>query len=163
MRHPFLTRGAFVIKQSSGFANTNFNRLTCYDYQNSVPHIAFGIPPGFSEKAIVFGSAFPQPRFKSVGPIGDSVFGDCIQQTMVEEMAKSRVVLALEGNHGLKGFECLDCSLEADCSRFDAVFSCRLSRDRTDEIVGQDMRPEFLPDKCWCLASQDVHLQRLFQ
>jgi hypothetical protein len=34
MRHPFLTRGAFVIKQSSRFANTNFSRLTCYQYLN---------------------------------------------------------------------------------------------------------------------------------
>jgi hypothetical protein len=49
------------------------------DYQNSVPHIAFGIPPGFSEKAIVLGSAFSQPRFISVGPIGDTVFGDRIE------------------------------------------------------------------------------------
>lgn len=66
------------------------------DFQNPVPHIAFGIPPGFSEKAVVFGSAFPQPRFKSVGPIGDSVFGDCIEQTMVEELAKGRVVFTSE-------------------------------------------------------------------
>ena len=48
------------------------------DHQNPVPHIAFGLPPGFSEKAIVFGSAFSQPRFKYVGPVGDSVDGDRI-------------------------------------------------------------------------------------
>ena len=106
----------------------------------------------------MFGSAFPQPRFKSVGPIGDSVFGDCIQQTMVEEMAKGRVVLALEGNHGLKGFESLERSLETDRSRFDAMFDSGLCRDRTDEVVGQDVRPELLADEFWCLAAQDVHL-----
>jgi hypothetical protein len=48
-------------------------------FQNPVPQIAFGIPPGFSEKAMVLGSAFSQPRFISVGPIGDSVLGDRVQ------------------------------------------------------------------------------------
>jgi hypothetical protein len=89
------------------------------------------------------------------------VVGDRIEQVLVEDLAEGRVVFALESNHWLEGFERLDRSLEADRSWLDAVFGCRLSRDRTDEIVGQDMRPEFLPDKFWCLASQDVHLERL--
>ena len=53
----------------------------------------------------MFGSAFSQPRFKSVGPIGDSVYGDCIQQAMVKELAEGGVVLTLQYDHGLKGFE----------------------------------------------------------
>ncbi len=55
-------------------------------------------------------------------------------------------MLALDSNHWLEGFQRLNRALEADRSRFDAVFGCGLSHDRTDEIVGQDMRPEFLPD-----------------
>jgi len=43
------------------------------------------------------------------------------------------------------------------------MFDSGLCRDRTDEVVGQDVRPEFLADEFWCLAAQDVHLQRLFQ
>jgi len=111
----------------------------------------------------MFGSAFSQPRFISVGPIPDSVFGNGIEQAMVEDLAEGRVVLTSEGNHGLKGFERLKCSLETDRSRFDAMFGSGLCRDRSDEVVGQDVRPEFLPDQLWCLAAQDVHLQRLFQ
>ena len=133
------------------------------DHQNSFPHIAFGIPPGSYEKAIVFGSAFSQPRFKSVGPIGDSVYGDCIQQAMVKELAEGGVVLTLQYDHGLKGFERLKCSLETDRSRFHAMFDSGLCCDRPDEVVGQDVRPEFLPDKLWGLATQDVYLQRFFQ
>ena len=132
------------------------------DFQNPVPHIAFGIPPGFSEKAIVFGAAFSQPRFIPIRPIGDPVVGDRIEQVLVEDLAERRAAIALESNHWLEGFERLDRSLETDRTRFDAVFGCSLSYDRSDEIVGQDMRPEFLPDKLWCLASQDVHLQRFF-
>jgi hypothetical protein len=59
----------------------------------------------FSEKAIVFGTAFPQPWFISVGPVGDSMLGDRIEQVLVEAHAKGRVVFALEGNHWLEGFE----------------------------------------------------------
>ena len=111
----------------------------------------------------MFGSAFSQPRFIPVGSIGDAVVGDRIEQVLVEDLAEGRVVFALESNHRLKGFERLDRSLEADRSRFDAVFGCGLSHDRADEIVGQDVRPDFLPDQFRCLAAQDVHLQRLFQ
>ena len=132
-------------------------------FPNAVPHIAFGLPSWFHETIVRFGSAFSSPRFVSVGSIGDSVDGDRVEQVLVEDLAEGRVVFALESNHWLKGFECLDRSLEADRSRFDAVFGCGLSHDRTDEIVGQDVRPEFLPDKFRCLAAQDVHLQRLFQ
>ena len=111
----------------------------------------------------MFGSTFPQPTFKSVGPIGDPVFGDCIQQAIVEELAKGRVVLTLEGNHGLKGFECLERSLETDRSWFDAVLRSGLGHDRADEIVGQNVRPNFLPNQFRRFAAQDIHLQRLFQ
>ena len=72
-------------------------------------------------------------------------------------------MFALDGDHRLEGFQRLDRSLEADRSRFDAVFAGGLGDDRADEIVGQDVRPDFLPDQFRCLAAQDVHLQRLFQ
>ncbi len=72
-------------------------------------------------------------------------------------------MLPPESNDWLESFECLNGSLEADRSWFDAVLFCGLSHDRTDEIVGQDVCPKFLPDEFRCLASQDVHLQRLFQ
>ena len=82
---------------------------------------------------------------------------------LVEDPAECRVVFALQSNHWLEGFERLHRSFEADRSWFDAVFACGLRHDRADQIVGQDMRPEFLPDQFRCFAAQDVHLQRLFQ
>jgi len=119
-------------------------------------------PSWLHETIVRFWSTFSSPRLVSVGSVGDTVDGDRIEHVPVEGLAEGRAAFALESNHWPKCLECLDYSLEADCSRFDAVFSCRLSRDRTDEI-GQDMRPEFLSDKCRCLASHDVHLQRFFQ
>ena len=130
---------------------------------NPFPHIAFGLASWFSEKAVVFGSAFSQPRFIPVGAIRDPVAGDRVEQVLVEDLAEGRVVFALESDHRLEGFERLNRSLEADRSRFDAVFGCGLCDDRADEVVGQDMRPEFLPDQFRRLAPQDVHLQRFFQ
>jgi len=38
----------------------------------------------------------------------------------------------------LKGFQRLNCSLEADRSWFDAVFGSDLRHDRADEIVGEN-------------------------
>lgn len=72
-------------------------------------------------------------------------------------------MLSSDRNQRVEGFQRLDRPLETDRSRFDAVFGGGLSHDRTDQIVGQNVRPEFLPDKFRCLASQDIHLHRLFQ
>src|ERR1017187_4082083 len=43
------------------------------------------------------------------------------------------------------------------------MFACGLCDDGTDEIVGQDVRPDFLADQLRCFAPQNVHLHRLFQ
>ena len=111
----------------------------------------------------MLGSAFSQPRFVSIGPIGNTVAGDRIEQLFVELLAECCVVFALERDHWLEGFERLDRSLEADRSRFNAVSGCSLSDNCSDEIVRQDVRPDFFPDKLRCFASQDVHLHRLFE
>jgi hypothetical protein len=90
----------------------------------------------------VFGSALSQPGFISVGPIGDSVSGDRVEEGLVDELAEGRVVLTLDRDHGLKGFERLERSLETDGARFDAMFEGGLCRDRTDKVVGQNVRPK---------------------
>ena len=68
--------------------------------------------------------------------------------------------MALEGNQWLKGFQGLECAFEADRSWKHIVHGRGLSDDRADEIVGQDVRPNFLANELRCFASQDVHLQR---
>ncbi len=64
--------------------------------------------------------------------------------------------------HRLERFECLNSSFEADGSWVDALFGCGLSHYCADQIVGQDVRPDFLPNKFWCFAPQQFHLHRLF-
>jgi hypothetical protein len=92
-----------------------------------------------------------------------TVNGDGVKQMLVDPHAVCRSMFALERDHGLEGFECLDRSLETDRSWFHAVFGCGLSDDRADEIVRQHVGPDFLPDKFRCFATQDVHLQRSLQ
>jgi hypothetical protein len=49
-------------------------------------------------------------------------------------------VFGLQSNHWLKGFECLDRSLKAERSGFDAMFGYGLSRDGADQVVvGQNI------------------------
>ena len=55
----------------------------CYEWHlvfaNSIHHITFGLMSGFPQKTVVFGSPFPQARFKPVGPISDSMRGDGVK------------------------------------------------------------------------------------
>ena len=53
-------------------------------------------------------------RLITVGPIGDAMDRDGVKQLPVEVHAEFQVMLSLEGNHWLEGFERLDRSLEAD-------------------------------------------------
>ena len=101
----------------------------------------------------MFWSPFSQARFIPIGSIGYSMCGDGIKQSLKEAHAESRVMLAQDGNHRLKGFERLDSALETDRSWCNILFDCGLSDDRTDEIVGQDVRPDFLPDQVRSFAA----------
>ena len=70
---------------------------------------------------------------------------DGIKQVLVENQAELRVMGALDSDQRLEGFQCLDCTLEADRSWIDSSLDCCLSDDRADEIVGEQVRPYFLP------------------
>ena len=58
------------------------------DYQNPVPHIAFGVPPGFSEIAIVFWSAFSETRFIPIRSVSDAMDRDGVKQLVVKAVAE---------------------------------------------------------------------------
>ena len=73
------------------------------------------------------------------------------------------VMVTLNGDQRLERFEHLDRALEADCSWFDVVPSCRLRHHGTDKIVSQNVRPDLLPHQFGRLATQDVHLHRLLK
>src|SRR5689334_12251725 len=67
--------------------------------------------------------------------------------------------MCLLADHRLKGLQHLERRLETDGSRRDFVLACRLSHDRTDQVVSQDVRPNLLADKFWRLATQQIHLK----
>ncbi len=84
------------------------------DFSKAFQHITFGLPSWFYETIVWFGSTFFSARLITVGPIGDAMDRDGVKQLLVEVHADCQVMLALESNHWLEGFERLDRSLEAD-------------------------------------------------
>jgi hypothetical protein len=65
-------------------------------------------------------------------------------------------VVALDRDHRLKGRQRLDRSLEADRSWADTVFDGGLGHDGSDEVVAQQVRPDFFADEFRCFAPQDL-------
>ena len=65
-------------------------------------------------------------------------------------------------NQSLKLSEELESALEADCSRLNVMPRCGLRHDRADEIVSENVRPDFFAHRLRRLAAQDIHLQGLF-
>ena len=65
-------------------------------------------------------------------------------------------------NQSLKLAKELKSPLEADRSWLILMPGCGLRHDRTDEVVSEDVCPNFFAYQLRCLATQDVHLQGLF-
>jgi len=86
-----------------------------------------------------------------------------VEQLVIEMESVRRVTITLRGDQRLKRFQCLDRSLEADRSRLDVVLGRRLSHNRADQVIREEVRPDFLPHEFGRLAAQDVHLQRLLE
>ena len=89
--------------------------------------------------------------------------GDAIEQLLIKNHSKRTASMLLVINQPLKLFEKLESPFEANGSRLDVVLACRLSHDCANEIVGEDVRPDFFANQFRRLAAQNVHLQRLFQ
>ena len=107
--------------------------------------------------------SFPSAGLVTIRAIGDAVRGDGIEQLVVQAQAMCSVMRTLERDHWLKRFQGLDGAFEAERTWFEIVFVRSLSEDRANEIVGQDVRPQFLANQFWGLAPQHVHLHGLFQ
>jgi hypothetical protein len=71
--------------------------------------------------------------------------GDGVEHLLVEILPSRSITLTLYGDQRLKRFQCLNCSLEADRTGFDVLLVGGLRDDGTDEIVSQDVCPDFLP------------------
>jgi hypothetical protein len=63
---------------------------------------------------------------------------------LVEIMPTFFVSTTLDIDQRLKRFQCLHCSFEADCTWLYVMLICHLCDDRSDEIVGQNVRPNLL-------------------
>ncbi len=66
--------------------------------------------------------------------------------------------ITVYGKQRLKRFQYLHCSFETYSSRLDVVLARRLSENSANEIIGEDVRPNFLPHEFRCFAAQDLHL-----
>ena len=49
------------------------------DLSKSFDHLAFDDSSRFSEECEVFGPAFQESRFESIGPIGDALTSDAVE------------------------------------------------------------------------------------
>ena len=109
------------------------------------------------------GLAFVFPTwFEPVGTVGNPVGSDGVEALFIE-MVATRERSTQNCNHRLERFECLNGSFETDRSGLDAVFAGRLCDDGPDEIVGEDVCPDFLSHQLGCLAAQDFHLHSLLR
>ena len=118
----------------------------------------FEFPSWFEHPLDFLVSSFIHTRFDAVWAIGDSVCGDSVEQVVVELLARGLTSVALETDEGLEGFKSLDRALEADRSWFDLVSTGGLCHDSANEVVRQDVSPDFLMDQLGCFASEEVHL-----
>jgi hypothetical protein len=75
------------------------------------------------------------PRLEAIWSIGDAMYGDGVEQVLIETLAKCGVVLTLNGDHRLKGLERLDRSFEANRSRLDALLGRCLRHNRPNEVM----------------------------
>ena len=69
---------------------------------------------------------------------------NCIEDLLIELLSVYPITFALDGDYMLECFKCLDCSFETDRAWFHVVLTGGLSHNRADEIVSQDVRPDFL-------------------
>ena len=101
----------------------------------------------------MFGSPFAESRLKSIRAIGHLMYDDQVKQLFVKTHSNTGALSSLDRNDWLKRFECLNCSFEADRPWLSAMPRRSLRNDGANEIVCQDVRPDFLAHEFWCFAS----------
>ena len=85
--------------------------------------------------------------------------GNGVQHLLVKLLAKGRAFVSLKVDQWLEGFEGLDGSLETDFSRFEVVAACGLCHDGPNQVVSQNVSPDFFANKFGRFATQDIHLE----
>jgi hypothetical protein len=128
---------------------------------NSIGHIAFGFVSRLDESEVFLSVPFSSSGLEAIRSISDTVSNDGVEQVLVEMFSECSVVASLHGNHRLKRFQRLNRSLEANRPWFETMLGRGLSDNGPDEVVGQDVGPDFLSHQLRRSAAQDVHLQGL--
>ena len=105
----------------------------------------------------MFWPAFAKARFESVRAVGDAMLDNEIEQILVKIVAELRVFLATERDAWLKRVQRLNCAFEANRSRPDFVFHCRLGNDRANQVVRQNVCPDLLAYHFRRFAPQYIH------
>jgi hypothetical protein len=123
----------------------------------------FELIPWLHHSIVFLLPAFSLTWFKAIRSVSNPMSSDGVEQPIIECSAARRAAVILRGDQRLKGFQRLNCALEADRSWLDAVFCCSLSDDRADEIVSNNVRPDLLSHQLWRPATQDVHLHGLLE
>ena len=79
-----------------------------------------------------------------------------VEQLQADMESVRPVEFTLRVDERLERFQCLNCSLETDGAWLDIVVGRGLGHDGTNEIVSEEMCPDFLANQFRCLATQDV-------
>jgi hypothetical protein len=86
--------------------------------------------------------------------------GDGLEYLSIQRFSVAKTAVCSVSNQGLEGLEDLERRLETDGSRWDSIPAGCLSHEGPDQIVGQNVCPNLLPDQFRCLATEHVHLER---
>ena len=130
------------------------------DLDNSFGHLAFHLSAGLGQPAVVIAPPLFHPRLVPIRAVTDPVRGDGVEQVVVQAQPAGGVLRGSELQQGLERSQGLHRPREAQRPRCDAVFGRGLGHHGAEEVVGQDVRPHFLPHQLRRLVPQLPHLHR---
>jgi hypothetical protein len=93
-------------------------------------------------------------------PVADAVRGEGVQQSGVEAV---ELVAATVGHSGLKRRQRSNRAFEADRARRDVLFRSGLGHHRANQIVRQQVRPDFAMRHVRRFATQVVQMHALLE
>ena len=88
---------------------------------------------------------------------------DSVEELLVQLSPMRSITVTLDGEERLERFQRLDRTLKADRSRLNAVLGRCLSHNAADQVVSQNVGPEFLPHEVRRFTAQDIHLECLLK
>jgi hypothetical protein len=86
-------------------------------------------------------------RLEAIRTVSHAMSRDGTQLVLIQAQSRSSVSGSRKLQQGLKCFQRLPGTLEADQAGHEAVRGRSLSDQDADEIVSQHVRPDFLPDE----------------